>query len=106
MAAPSWPGRRPARWSCAIRWSTRGGAFTLGLGLVNGLTVIPHANTWSHEKARRTFELAPAGCAVVGIDEQTALIRPADGDGPWEAGGSGHVAAWLAGKSIPLDQLP
>ncbi len=83
----------------------RGGAFTLGLGLVNGLTVIPHANTWSHEKARRTFELAPASCAVVGIDEQTALIRPPDG-GTWRAAGAGNVAAWLDGRELPLDQLP
>lgn len=83
----------------------RGGAFTLGLGLVNGLTVIPHANTWSHEKARRTFELAPAGCAVVGIDEKTALVRAANG-GPWEAVGAGNVAAWLDGADLPLDQLP
>jgi cyanophycinase len=84
----------------------RGGAFTLGLGLVNGLTVIPHANTWSHEKARRTFELAPAGCAVVGIDEQTALIRGADGQGGWHAAGAGNVAVWLNGESVPLDRLP
>ena len=84
----------------------RGGAFTLGLGLVNGLTVIPHANTWSHEKARRTFELAPKVCAVVGIDEQTALIRNPDGTGGWHAAGAGHVAAWLGGKDLPLDQLP
>ena len=84
----------------------RGGAFTLGLGLVNGLTVIPHANTWSHEKARRTFELAPKGCAVVGIDEQTALIRNPDGTGGWHAAGAGHVAAWLDGQDLPLDQLP
>ncbi len=83
----------------------RGGAFTLGLGLVNGLTVIPHANTWSHEKARRTFELAPASCAVVGIDEQTALIRSPDG-GTWRAAGAGNVAAWLAGNDLPADQLP
>jgi len=84
----------------------RGGAFTLGLGLVNGITVIPHANTWSHEKARRTFELAPADCAVVGIDEQTALIRSPGGEGGWRASGAGAVAAWLAGQDLPLDQLP
>jgi cyanophycinase len=82
----------------------RGGAFTLGLGLVSGLTVIPHANTWSHEKARRTFELAPVGCAVVGIDEQTALIR--DPDVAWRASGAGNVAAWLDGAELPIDKLP
>ena len=82
----------------------RGGAFTLGLGLVNGLTVIPHANTWSHEKARRTFELAPAGCAVVGIDEQTAVVRGPDGT--WSASGAGHVAVWIDGQAVELDRLP
>lgn len=82
----------------------RGGAFTLGLGLVNGLTIIPHANTWSHEKARRTFELAPEGCAVIGVDEQTAVIRGADGT--WRAAGAGNVAVWINGKDVPLDRLP
>jgi cyanophycinase len=82
----------------------RGGAFTLGLGLVNGLTVIPHANTWSHEKARRTFELAPKGCAVVGIDEQTAAVRAPDGT--WTASGAGHVAVWIDGQDSPLTALP
>lgn len=84
----------------------RGGAFTLGLGLVNGLTVIPHANTWSHDKARRTFELAPADCAVVAIDEQTALIRSPGGEGGWRAAGVGNVAVWRGGAELPLDQLP
>ena len=82
----------------------RGGAFTLGLGLVNGLTIIPHANTWSHEKARRTFELAPKDCAVVGVDEQTAVIRGTDGN--WRAAGAGNVAVWINGKDVPLTDLP
>ena len=82
----------------------RGGAFTLGLGLVNGLTIIPHANTWSHEKARRTFELAPKDCAVIGVDEQTAVIRGTDGT--WRAAGAGNVAVWVNGKDVPLDRLP
>jgi cyanophycinase len=90
---------------CDPMMDPRGGAFTLGLGLVNGVTVIPHANTWSHEKARRTFELAPKDCAVVGIDEQTALIRSAEG-GSWRAAGAGNVAAWLDGRAVPLDSLP
>jgi cyanophycinase len=66
--------------------------------------VIPHANTWSHEKARRTFELAPQGCAVVGIDEQTAVVRSPDGT--WTASGAGHVAVWIDGQDSPLSALP
>jgi cyanophycinase len=82
----------------------RGGAFTLGLGLVNGITVIPHANTWSHEKARRTFELAPKGCAVVGIDEQTAAVRAPDGT--WSSAGAGNVAVWIDGQAVDHSRLP
>lgn len=86
----------------------RGGAFTLGLGLVNGLTVIPHANSWSPEKAQRTYQLAPAGCAVVAIDEQTALIRGPSGHGThpsWRAAGAGTVTAWRDGEAVPLSVL-
>lgn len=82
----------------------RGGAYTLGLGLVTQVAVIPHANTWSHEKARRTFELAARGTAVLGVDERTAAIR--NGDGAWRASGAGHVAVWKDGKEAGLDVLP
>jgi len=82
----------------------RGGAFTLGLGLVNQVTIIPHANTWSHDKARRTFELASANLSVVLVDEQTALIR--ESHGHWRAEGAGAVAAYRAGQAIELNELP
>ena len=82
----------------------RGGAFTLGLGLVNQLAVVPHADTWSPDKARRTFELAPESVTVVAIDEQTALIREADGK--WRAAGAGTVNAYRAGHPIDLSELP
>jgi cyanophycinase len=71
----------------------RGGAFTLGLGLVEQLAVIPHHNTWSHDKEHRTLTLAPNGIAIVGIDEQTALIRPPDG--AWRSAGVGEVSVWV-----------
>jgi cyanophycinase len=82
----------------------RGGAFTLGLGLVEQVAVIPHHDTWSPERARRTFSLAPAGLAVAGIDERTALIRGADG--AWRATGAGEVIVWVDGIEAGLDALP
>jgi cyanophycinase len=82
----------------------RGGAFTLGLGLVEQLAVIPHHDTWSTERARRTFSLAPKGLAVVGVDEETALIR--DADGTWRADGKGRVIVWVDGAEKGLDALP
>ena len=67
----------------------RGGAFTVGLGLLVQVAVIPHHDTWSPEKARRTIHLAPAGLPVVAVDEQTAVIRAPDGT--WTVEGAGTV---------------
>lgn len=83
---------------------TRGGAFTVGLGLVEQLAVIPHFDAWSEEKAHRTLELAPRGVPIVGIHEQTALIRqPAGG---WRVAGLGTVDVYLDGKAADLAALP
>ena len=57
----------------------RGGAFTLGLGLVNGLALVTEAETWSHDRLHRTLELA--NTPVAELASGTALVRTADG---WE----------------------
>jgi cyanophycinase len=82
----------------------RGGAFTLGLGLLDGVAVVPHHDTWSEEKAHRTRQLAPKGLVVAGVDERTALVR--DGDGQWRAEGAGAVSIWRDGDEFGLDVLP
>lgn len=82
----------------------RGGAFTLGLGLIQQLALIPHADTWSEDKRHRTLQLAPPGLPVVGIDERTALLH--DPDGTWRAAGPGSVTVWLEGTERSLDVLP
>ncbi len=82
----------------------RGGAFTLGLGLVEQLAVIPHAGTWSHEKVERTLALAPAGLPVARIDERTALLR--DPDGRWRTAGAGTVTVFVDRQEAGLDVLP
>jgi len=83
----------------------RGGAFTVGLGLVNAMAVIPHANTWSQEKALRTYGLAPKGVTVVALDEQTAIIRAPERGGTWRAAGVGTAAAYCDGTEIAIDAL-
>jgi cyanophycinase len=82
----------------------RGGAFTLGLGLIEQLAVIPHHNTWSPDKEHRTLQLAAKGLPIAGIDEATALIR--DADGTWRASGAGDVEVFLHGGTVGLDALP
>jgi len=82
----------------------RGGAFTLGLGLLAQVAIIPHHNTWSSEKAKRTITLAAAGVPVVAIDERTALIRASDGT--WSVDGVGGVVVFVDGHEAGLEALP
>jgi cyanophycinase len=82
----------------------RGGAFTLGLGLVEQLAAIPHFDEWSAEKAHRVFQLAPAGVPVVSIHTQCALVRAPDGT--WSTAGDGAVEVYVDGKKTGLDALP
>lgn len=84
----------------------RGGAYTVGLGLVSQLAVIPHADTWSAEKAHRTIALAPKGIPIIAVDEQTAIIRHLGRDKGWAAAGAGKVKVFLNGQESTLDSLP
>ena len=82
----------------------RGGAFTLGLGLLGGplLAVMPRHETWSPDRSRRTLELAPAGCPVLAIDTGAVAVR--DGGGRWSVHGGASVH--LDGQPAGTDVLP
>ncbi len=82
----------------------RGGAFTLGLGLMSGMAVIPAHDQWSEDQAHRTRKMCPANLVLAGIDEHTALIR--DPDGAWHAEGAGQVIIFKGGDPADLDALP
>jgi cyanophycinase len=81
----------------------RGGALTLGLGLVGHLAVLPHYDTWSPEKAHRTVQLATGHLRIAAVDERTALIREADGR--WRAAGVGAVTVYVDGQPAGLEML-
>lgn len=82
----------------------RGGAFTLGLGLMTGLAVIPAHDSWSEDAAHRTRKMSPAGLVLAGIDERTALVRGPEG--AWRVEGAGQVAVFLGGDPADLSALP
>jgi cyanophycinase len=82
----------------------RGGAFTLGLGLLPGVAVIPAHDHWSEDAAHRTRKMSPATLVLAGIDERTALIR--DPDGSWRTEGAGEVVVFLGGEPADLSVLP
>jgi cyanophycinase len=89
---------------CDPMVDARGGAFTVGLGVLPNLAIIPHANTWSHEKIHRTVALVPKGITLAAVPEATALIRGTDG--AWSVTGVGAVDVWAGGRPATLADLP
>jgi cyanophycinase len=81
----------------------RGGALTLGLGLLEQMAVIPHHDTWSEDKAKRTLRIAPDGLPIAGIDARTALLRSTAGE--WSVAGAGSVIVYLDGNEAGLSAL-
>lgn len=81
----------------------RGGALTIGLGLLPGLAVMPHSDLWSADKARRTVQLATGDLRIAAVDERTALVREADGT--WWATGAGGVAVYVEGERRGIEVL-
>jgi cyanophycinase len=82
----------------------RGGALTLGLGLVDKMTVVPHfgdEHDDAHgQKLERTVAMAPSGLPVVAIPARTALIRDAAG---WRFEGAGTPVVFVGG--VPTEDL-
>jgi cyanophycinase len=75
----------------------RGGAYTVGLGIIGGLAVFPdHAGAADHRR-ERSIELQPAESVLVGLDEHTAIVR--EGTGEWSVIGPGHATVYRVGAS-------
>lgn len=81
----------------------RGGAFTVGLGVVQSLAVIPHFESFESEKVNRTFSLAPPSVVVAAIPERTALMRW--NSSQWSVEGVGEVILKVNGKVETLENL-
>ncbi len=73
----------------------RGGAYTVGLGLVANLAVFPYHGTAAAHLKQRSVELLAEHAVLAGIDEHTALVRPPDA--PWCALGAGAVTLYAEG---------
>ena len=82
----------------------RGGALTVGLGMVERLAVIPHFGHENAAKVHRSIALAAPGLPVVGVPERTALIR--DPDGSWRQTGAGEVQVFVSGEPAGFETLP
>jgi cyanophycinase len=80
----------------------RGGALTVGLGLVDRFTVVTQfgdTHEDAHgEKLHRSVALAPAGLPVVGIPERSALVGGADGS--WQGRGARPLSVFVDGRPV------
>jgi cyanophycinase len=87
----------------------RGGAYTVGLGVVRNLAVFPHNGSAAAHLRERSIELLPASATLAGVDEDTALVLE---HGTWRVAGAGSVTvysgdaggsttAYAAGDTVP-----
>ncbi len=90
---------------CDPMVDTRGGAFTVGLGLVGQMALVTRVDTWTDDKLHRTLQLAPRGLPVVGVDQATALLHdPQTARGGWRAWATSRCGS--TARSRRLDALP
>jgi cyanophycinase len=73
----------------------RGGAYTVGLGVIRNLAVFPYHGTAADHLRERSIDLLPKNATLVGIDEATALVH--DGDDGWRVAGAGRVTVYGTG---------
>lgn len=71
----------------------RGGAYTVGLGVVKNLAVFPYHGTAAAHLRERSIDLLPRNAVLAGVDEQTALVKDPDG---WTVVGAGTVTLYAA----------
>jgi cyanophycinase len=76
----------------------RGGAYTVGLGLVRGLAVFPYHGRAADHLRERSVELLPSDATLVGLDEHTALVRLPSGD--WHVHGAGVATVYRTGADV------
>jgi cyanophycinase len=70
----------------------RGGAYTVGLGLVRDVAVLAHHDTLAAHLRERSVELVPQRAVLAGVDEDAALLR--EPDGRWHVVGGGAVTLY------------
>ena len=85
-----------------------------GLGLVQGVAIVPHYDDVRRSSWHQALDrLAPGGIGYLGLDEQTGVLSDPDGseDRRWRVAGPG-AAWWFArGAQTPIvgrdgDRLP
>jgi cyanophycinase-like exopeptidase len=76
-----------------------------GLGLVDGLIVVPHFAGFDRRGWEGTVDtLRRANLGQLGIDERTGVISSPAGDGSWQVAGTGRIH-WFPPRGEPLSAV-
>ena len=70
----------------------RGGAYTVGLGVVPDVAVFPYHGTAADHMRERSIDLLPSTAQLVGVDASTAIVRSPEGH--WRVEGVGDVTVY------------
>ncbi len=82
----------------------RGGAYTVGLGIIAGVAVFPYHGTAADHLRERSIDLLPSNAVLAGIDEETALLREPGGN--WSVAGAGAVTLYTSSSDTTGQRLP
>ena len=82
----------------------RGGAYTVGLGVVSNLAIFPYHGSAADHLRQRSIELLAEHAILAGVDEHTALVRHPS-DGQWRAIGAGAVTLYSEGQVAASSRL-
>lgn len=82
----------------------RGGAFTVGLGLLPRVAVVPGVEEWSADRLHRTLDLAEQDPQLTVLCLESASAAIQEPGGTWRA--SGAVTAYRGHTPVGLDSLP
>lgn len=81
---------------CENYYDPVGAQVMKGLGLIGGICVLPHHNTFGRDWAPRLLQLLP-NIILVGIDEETGIINDTSG-GRWRVFGKGASTIYRDGQ--------
>lgn len=82
----------------------RGGAYTVGLGIVSNLAVFAYHGPSTAHLWERSKVLLPAAATLVGVEQHAALVR--DPDGAWHVGGTGRATVYRRGQAESVVESP
>lgn len=81
----------------------RGGAFTVGLGLIDRVAVVTRYERWSDDALHRMRQMTNDDLAVISLDSATAAIRSPEGT--WTSRGAGRIEVHIGPEPSTLAEL-